>query len=289
MSGYDRHNTEYERPELELMRKHLAFARQLTADLEELLPPVEVLRRCAAIEQAHWQFEHHVLGVSSKGTNIDQYLYGKEQRMVVLYGFPEPAKAVGGTLCYLLMRSIARSELPPGLAAVGWCFLPVLNVDDQPARGERIEVVDKKPTDRRLEWNTETPAPETTALLGVAHSFRPIATVALHDEFHDAGEDHSAYCASSSVLPEVLCDGVRYGLEHFGQRIYGGLEHPVMGKGFFDMNEAEGFEQSTFARFARFGPVFIPEVSRRPKSPVRDVVAAQLAATLAFLETVAAP
>lgn len=265
--------------ETELAALHLA--RDLTADVERILAPREVLAAFRALASAHPGLHREVLGHDERGEPIEAYRWGHGPRATLWYAFPDPGEAVGGTGLLALLRGLVAGDARLAALDLTWHLLPCLNLADQPANGEALGLVMKTHA-QEVDWCTHAPRPETTALLGLARATRPVAVFPLHDEFH-CGEPLAVYAMVSAPLPDATCEAVRQALQAFGYAIDADTSDPAMGPGFARMNQAPDYGNSTFAVMAEAGLVFICEVSQLPGLTAAEMAGAQLAASLVAL------
>ncbi len=258
------------------------LARDLTAGIDRILTPREVLAAFRAIATDHPGLTRDVLGHDERGEPIEAYRWGTSPRATLWYGFPDPGEAVGATGLLALLRGLVAGD--PRLTALGltWHLLPCLNLVDQPANGEALGLVMKTDA-QEVDWCVHAPRPETTALLGLARAVRPVASFPLHDEFH-CGEPLPVYAMVSAPLPDATCEAVRLALRAFGYAIDVDTADPAMGPGFALMGQAPDYGNSTFAVMAEHGLVFICEVSQAADLTAAEMAGAQLAANLVVLQ-----
>lgn len=252
-----------------------ATLRRLTADVHTILPPVEVLARMEALPHTR-----HVIGQSVAGAPLVTWRFGAGRRPVLLYGFPDPGEAVGGTVILALAEAAARGDLPD--LDVTWHCLPVANPDDQPANGRRLQPV-RKVAAEEIDWWTDAPRPEAEALLRWAATVRPAVSFPLHDEFHD-GVLRPGYFPVSAPLAPAITAAVRALFAELGHPISARFADPQMGQGFVLMEGLAGddWQRSTFRHLAGHGPVVIAEVSAGLAA--RSLVQAQLGVILRVLQ-----
>lgn len=246
----------------------------VTRGVREILPPVELQARMAALP-----LERAVIGHSGAGAALTTYRFGAGRRQVLLYGFPDPGEAVGGTVILTLAEAWCRGALD--LDAT-WHCLPVANPDDQPDGGRTLQPV-RKTAAQEIGWWTDAPRPEAEALLRWADAVQPAFTFPLHDEFHD-GVLRPAYFPVSHRLPASVTAPI--------VELFGTLGHPISAK-YFDAQMGEGFvlmealagddwARCTFRQLAAHGPVVIAEVGAG--LPARTLVQAQLGAILTVVD-----
>jgi hypothetical protein len=201
---------------------------------------------------------------------------GRGRRPVLLYGFPDPGEAVGGTGIVALLTALVSAD--PFLASfdVCWHFIPCLNLDDQPDGGRTVRPVMRQATARDVDWCLHDPRAETTALVGYAREVRPAFSLPLHDEYH-CGKALDAYFVVSGQCSTVTARRVREYVRAFNVPLDRGKVHPRLGEGFLAFGPAtEGYEVSTFSILAQTGPVFIGEVSKWPELSAPEIVALQM-------------
>lgn len=256
----------------------------ITADVHSILPPNALVRACRQIGDQDDRFERVIFGQSEQGVPLEAFIFGSGERSVLLYGFPDPGEAIGGTTILTLMKQLSLDN--PLLARMGlhWVFVPCLNPDDQPYNGEQLQVVSKRGL-KEIDWCLDNPRNETIGLLTLSQTYQPSASFPLHDEFH-SGETIAAYIALSHAIASSKADRIRMGLLDLGFEVSGEYHHPSMGSGFFVISEQSPREylNSTFSILAQSGLVAICELSTQPHLPVSRLVQAQINFVLCCLE-----
>ena len=258
------------------------IARQLASGTDAILTPVAVLQKCRELERASNLLHRTTLGRTDGGHEIEAYRLGNGKRQFLLYAFPDPGEAVGGTLILCLLKSLlgGSEDLEPLDAT--WHFIPCLNFDDQPDNGQALGVVFRDASVREVDWCIDNPRPETSALLRYADTVRPSFTFALHDEYH-CGKPVPAYIGASESLEATVRRDVAAALAAFDQAIDPGRRTQGTDIAFVDMTSSSDYPKSTFACLSQYGLVFVCEVSQREDILPADLVAAQLAAGLVVL------
>lgn len=252
-----------------------AFAQQIVNYYPQVLPAADVVSEANSIAEDWLQVSD--FGKSRKGHPI-QLMSGRfsEKPNALLYGFPDPGEAVGGTGLLCLMRALKANHPFLEELKINWNFIPCLNFEDQPNAGKTLDKI-MKTGEQEVDWLVRNPRPETTALLDIAAKLRPKFVFPLHDEWH-CHEEIPCYMPVSPPLPKETCDGLRSLLESFGLQISTDIVDPDMGKGFLNMDLVEDIKNSTFYEFSKNGIVFICEVPALMGKPDSDIIAAQLAA-----------
>jgi hypothetical protein len=139
--------------------------RGLTSHIERILPPVEVIQVCQKMAASHPFVRSVLIGETENGKPIRAYEIGKSKNTVLMYGFPDPGEAVGGTAIVCLLRAIIESSPFIKTFDAAWRFIPCLNLDNQPDEGRTIRPVMKSEYGKEVDWCIQNPRPETTALL----------------------------------------------------------------------------------------------------------------------------
>ena len=285
--GFDYQQIKGPSPEDERGMSHRASeaARQLISGIDRILSAVEVMESCRNVARANPRFTRRVIGRTGRGCAIEVYDIGTGETHALLYAFPDPGEAVGGTGVVSLMQGISRGDNDYlNSFDVCWHLVPCLNLDDQPGDGRTVPPVSRDTTIREVDWCLNNPRPETSALLDYARAIRPTFTFPLHDEYH-SGESLPAYIVVCQVLDSTCCETIRVCLRSFGMSISKEYQHPTMGAGFLDITEiGPEYLNSTFSRLAEYGLVLAVEVSRQKGIAASDLVGAQLAAGFIALE-----
>ena len=254
-------------------------SRQLVSDIDAILPPVAVLEECRKLAASSSTLQRREIGKTEVGRPIEAYAFGGGDNSALLYGFPDPGEAVGGTLILALLHGLISGDAYLTALDITWHFIPCLNFDDQPRSGRVLEEVFRDPQKREVDWCLDNPRAETTALLEYAKLVRPIFTFPLHDEYH-SGESIPAYIGLSEALCPNTCNYLREAIRAFGLSVQAKDPHPEMGQGFLDMSIfGDEYYNSTFSVLAQCGLVFICEISQE-NVKASNLVGAQLAAGL---------
>lgn len=263
--------------------------RKLTACAERILPPVDVLHRCQEMAAASPSLLRSVLiGETESGKPIHAYECGENQNTVLLYGFPDPGEAIGGTAIVCLLQALVESSPFLQRFDVAWRFIPCLNVDDQPDEGRTLRPVMKNEYGREVDWCLQQPRQETTALVEYAKRIKPAFSFPLHDEYH-CGEPLDAYFGVVGHIPDRFAIRIREYVRRFGVPVSAEVTSATWGDGFFEFHAGcQDYGNSTFSLLAQTGPVFIAEVSKRPELSPADTVALQLGTGLIAMSSVVA-
>lgn len=254
-----------------------AFARKIVNYYPKVLPAVDVIAEANLIAKDWLRVSD--LPKSRKG-HVGQLMSQNSlnKNNALLYGFPDPGEAVGGTGLLCLMKALKEKESFLEEMQFNWNFIPCLNFDDQPNDGKTLDKV-MKTSEQEVDWLVNNPRPETTALLQIAKELKPQFIFALHDEWH-CHEEIPIYMPVSQSLPKEICQGLRSLLEGFGLKISTDMTDSEMGAGFLNMNTVADIKNSTFYEFSKTGLVFICEMPDLQGQPDSNVIAAQLAAGL---------
>jgi hypothetical protein len=265
----------------EIMKKSVEECRDFALEIVEYYP--RVLPATAVISEANsiamdW-LKITEVARSRKGHSI-QLMSEKSTKNpnALLYGFPDPGEAVGGTGLLCLMKALKANHPFLEDIRLNWNFIPCLNLDDQPDNGKSLSKV-MKTSEQEVDWLVRDPRPETTALLEVAAQLQPRFIFPLHDEWH-CHEEIPCYMPVSRPLARDVLQGLRTLLESFGLKISKTIIDPDMGEGFLNMGSVAEIKNSTFYEFDKSGTVFICEVPDIEGQPDSTVVAAQIAAGL---------
>ncbi len=245
----------------------------------EIMPPAQVIHRCSQMAKEA-SIDSCVIGETERGKPIQAYRIGDGKCPVLLYGFPDPGEAVGGTGIVALMYAlIARHPFLESFD-VSWHMIPCLNFDDQPDEGRTLQKVMRDNSKREVDWCLHDPRKETTALVDYTREIRPVFSFPLHDEYH-CGEPMDMYFGVLGTLQVETAAVIREYVQAFGVPVDGKTKHPALGDGFFTFGpEDDEYGNSTFSVQAESGPVFIAEVSRRLELSPAKTVALQLGAGL---------
>lgn len=252
---------------------------EIVSPITEILPPVTLLDAFHAIVTDNNTVIKRVIGDTEKGFPIEAYEFGSGNTHFLLYAFPDPGEAIGGTGSLALLQGLLHGNEYVNALDVRWHVIPCLNFDDQPNNGQELCPVHHDPKATFVDFCLPDPRSETTALLEYAEDIRPAFTFALHDEYH-SGELRPAYFPVSGVLESTYCQAIRDCLMKAGYSIDHNYDHRSMGKGFFDMKDTESFLFSTFSVLAKYGLVFLCEVSQNQDLTPSDIVGTQLCAGL---------
>ncbi len=267
------------------MQDILKWTMNAVRDVDKILPPCDVLSQFAEIEKSNDNVVCQLIGHSENGNPIPAYSWGQQQRNVLFYGFPDPGEAVGGTAMLSLLQALCAGDEFLSSMNVSWHFIPVLNPDDQPDGGHSLHAVMRDPAKRDVDWCVNDPRSETTALIELINTTKPIASFPLHDDWHSR-ESIPPYIVTSRTLPLSLCEQFRANLAEFGIAMADEPDHAQMGPGFIHMKSSPDYPNSTFAIMERFGPSVVCELSLLEGIAERHLVAAQLAIAMLTLRWV---
>ena len=257
-------------------------AKALASEFGEILPAFQVLHECHTLAEANRAVRELSIGHTEAGTVLQAYEFGQGAAHVLLYGFPDPGEAVGGTTILALLRGLVAGNEFLRSKDVTWHFIPCLNLDDQPDGGRSLGRVFRDRSIREVEWCVENPRSETSTLLSYVNAISPRFVFPLHDEYH-CGESIPVYAIISEVVAPDVCEQVRTCLQSFGLRLRNEHPHKTMGTAFelaTDYGE-EYLKKSTFSRMARYGLVAVCEVSQQEGVTPASLVAAQIAVGMA--------
>ncbi len=220
-----------------------------------------------------------VIGATKQGVPIEAYEVGSGNIPFLLYAFPDPGEAVGGTGAIAMIEGLLQGNVYLNSLDVCWHIIPCLNGDDQPKNGQELCPVHHDPEATFVDFCLPHPRPETIALLTYTNTIHPVFTFALHDEYH-SGELRPVYFPVSNILEYPYCQAIRDCVMNAGYSIGQEYDHPSMGKGFFEMKDTESYSFSTFSVLAEYGLVFLCEVSQHQELKPSDIVGTQLCAGL---------
>jgi len=253
--------------------------------VKEILPPEKLLKECHRLSEKSDFLSHSVIGFSQKNHPIDLFTFGKERPVALLYGFPDPGEAVGGTSILALIKNLVSGNSPFSSWKVKWLFIPCLNSDDQPLEGKKLKPVMRNPKIKEVDWCLNNPRPETKALVKLAREYKPIFSFPLHDEYHSKKEI-LPYVITSKELDKQLCDQIRTCFRHFNTSLNPSHKHPKMGKGFIEMKSTKNYKNSTFSILNKFGTVIICEVSQLKNLTPAKLVGFQLSVGMTVLNNI---
>ena len=241
----------------------VAAVRDITAGVDRMLAPIEVLERCRLVSRRDPRVERRIVGATEAGQPMEAYFFDGvplPEAAVLLYGFPDPGEAIGATGIVALLEGFALDHRLLRRFPVAWALIPCLNLDDQPNQGRTLSHVFKSRSVRQVDLCADDPRSETRALLALANAVRPRLTLALHDEYH--GDDEvPAYIGTTRVLPRDTCDRMRAALRAFGIPLSSTEDHPLMGAGFVDSRRyGSRYDRSAFPLLDRHGLVLTCEI-----------------------------
>ena len=261
-------------------------AKNLSAWVDSILPPLQVLSECKALAETDGNVREVDIGHTESGHPLKAYEFGQGQSHVLLYGFPDPGEAVGGgTTILSLLRGLVEGNAFLQSLDVTWHFIPCLNLDDQPDGGKTLTKVFRDPNIREVDWCVSNPRAETRALLEYVDSVSPVFSFPLHDEYH-SGESIPVYSIVSESLAPALCENIRTCLNSFGFQLNEENPHETMGTAFELAPDLVGEEyiNSTFSLMAQHGFVAVCEISQQEGVAPSTLVAAQIAVGIIFLD-----
>lgn len=267
---------------------HTLFLKEITnitKDIKEILPPKKLLKKCSQLSKKSSLLSHSVIDFSQKNYPIDMFTFGKRHSTVLLYGFPDPGEAVGGTSILALMKALVSGNSPFPSWKVKWLFIPCLNFDDQPLEGKKLKPVMRNPKIKEVDWCLNNPRPETKALVKLAQKHKPIFSFPLHDEYHSK-EEILPYVITSKELDSRLCDQIRTCFRYFNTPLNLSRKRPKMGKGFMEMRSAKDYKNSTFSILNNFGTVIICEVSQLKNLTPAKLVGLQLSVGMTVINSI---
>ncbi len=263
----------------------LEEVRDISKDTKEILPPKILLKDCYRLAKEANSLSQSIIGFSKKNRPIDLFSFGRVHPNVLLYGFPDPGEAVGGTGIFKVMKALVSGNTSLSSWNIRWLFIPCLNFDDQPSEGRVLKPVMRDPNVREVDWSLNNPRPETKALINLARKYRPIFSFPMHDEYHSR-EEILPNIMVSRELDSKTCDQVRACFKYYDIPLNPKYSHPSMGKGFLEMKRSTGdYKNSTFSVLDDFGTVAICEVSKLKNVQPSDLVGLQLSAGLTILKS----
>jgi len=259
----------------------------LSSQVEAILPPLQVLRECRSLAKAHENVREVEIGHTESGRPLRAYEFGQGQDHVLLYGFPDPGEAVGGTTILSLLHGLVNGNKHLLSLDFTWHLIPCLNLDDQPDGGRTLSAVFRDPSIREVDWCVSNPRSETKALLDYAGSISPAFTFPLHDEYH-SGESIPLYVIVSECLDSAISERVRTCVKSFGLLLEEKNPHKVMGSAFSVASELVGAEysNSTFSIMENYGLVALCEVSQQEGISASALVATQISLGLIMIDAV---
>ncbi|HIJ72594.1 MAG TPA: hypothetical protein HPP83_00700 [Candidatus Hydrogenedentes bacterium] len=262
-------------------------AKSLSSQVDSILPPLQVLSECHALARAHEDVLEAEIGRTESGHPIKAYEFGHGQTHVLLYAFPDPGEAVGGTTILSLLHGLVNGNEHLLSLDVTWHFIPCLNLDDQPDGGRTLSAVFRDPRVREVDWCLSNPRSETTALLDYAANISPAFTFPLHDEYHSR-ESIPLYVIVCEPLDSAMPERIRTCMQSFGLLWQEENPHEVMGTGFNVLSDLAGAEyaNSTFSILEKYGQVASCEVSQQEGVSAPALVAAQMSFGLIMLDAI---
>jgi hypothetical protein len=236
------------------------YSKKITEDIKEIINPYDLLQECNKLAIENGNLIKSIFGYSSKNNPIEVYEIGKGKNNVLIYGFPDPSEAIGGTSILALIKELLRDNNQLISYDIRWIFIPCLNFDDQPDNGKNLKKV-MKTKSQEVDWCLNQPREETKALLKIAEKYKPIISLPLHDEFH-CEENIPIYFPVMPELDIELCNKLRDCISYYNLEIDKSYNDIKMGYGFFEMSKiAPDFYNSTFSILSKYGNVIIFELS----------------------------
>lgn len=234
-----------------------------------ILPPVDVLERFEALYKRYPALTRRQWGEDTSGRPLYSYHVEHGEETIFMYAFPDPGEAVGGTGLLALLRLLLDPESYMASLPYRWVFVPCLNFVDQPDKGRSLRKL-MKTASQEVDWCVSAPRPETTAVLDIADTYKPIFTFPLHDEYH-----HRRYVAPyiglARPIDEDIAMRVRTLFTDHGVELDREYCSEPMGEGFFLMPEiGEEYLNSTFHHCAHYGQVLVVEIPSQSELP--DVI-----------------
>lgn len=261
------------------------YAEKITSWIEEILPPVSLLSECNDLVSKNPELRKIVMGYSALNNPIDVYEFGKGEHNILIYGFPDPSEAIGGTTILALIKSLLLKDKKLLSFNLKWIFIPCLNFDDQPNNGKTLGKM-MKTLNQEVDWCLSNPREETKVLVKLAHKYKPVITIPLHDEFH-CDENIPIYFPVSPKIDKNLCDELRACINNYNLDLDMSIKDEEMGYGFFEMSEkAPDFLNSTFSIFAKYGSVIefeLPDIKELERKKLCEV---QISIILKILENI---
>jgi hypothetical protein len=236
------------------------YSQKITEWIIEILPPVKLLNECSNLSVENKLLTKKIMGYSRLNNPIEVYEIGSGEKTILIYGYPDPGEAIGGTTILAIMKRLVLDDKVLSGLNLKWVLIPCLNFADQPDNGKSLAKV-MKSKEQEVDWCLDNPREETKVLLEIAEKYKPGIIIPLHDEFHC--EEHiPVYFPVSPKIERELCDKLRQCLNHYGLKIDNSINDTEMGSGFFEMSEkAKDYSNSTFSVFTRYGTVIIHELS----------------------------
>jgi hypothetical protein len=262
-------------------------SRNLTSEVNEILPPRQVLQECHVLSEMHDDLAEVQIGHTEAGNSINAYEFGNGPKHILLYGFPDPGESVGGTTIVSLLKGLVNDNAYLLSLDATWHCIPCLNLDDQPDGGKRLVTVFREPDIGEVDWCLSNPRSETRALLDYAERISPAFTFPLHDEYH-SGESIPLYIIVSEVLDSILCERVRMCMQSYGMALDENQSHETMGPAFGLLTEMTGDEyaNSTFSIMSTYGLVAGCEISQQETLSPSTLVAAQITFGLIMIDAI---
>lgn len=236
------------------------YAEKITLWVDEILPPVKLLNECKNISNENNKLHRKTMGYSKSNHPIEVYEFGESDKSILIYGFPDPGEAIGGTtILSIIKRLILNDKLLMGFN-LKWILIPCLNFEDQPENGTKL-VKMMKNKEQEIDWRLDNPREETKVLIELANKYKPVITIPLHDEFH-CEERIPIYFPVSPKIDQNFSKELRECIEYYGLEIDKSINDTEMGYGFFEMSEwAKDYHNSTFSILSKYGQVIVCELS----------------------------
>lgn len=236
------------------------YAEKATLWIDEILPPLQLLDECKKISDENAKLYRNIVGYSLSNHPIEVYEYGESDKCILIYGFPDPGEAIGGTTILSIIKRLVSDDEFLKAFELKWVLIPCLNLEDQPENGEKLLKI-MKTKEQEVDWCLDNPREETKALIEVANKYKPLITVPLHDEFHSE-EKIPVYFGVSSKIDGNFSNELRQCIENYRLEIDSSICDMEMGYGFFEMSKkADDFKNSTFSILSEYGLVILCELS----------------------------
>jgi hypothetical protein len=260
----------------------LAEFRDYADSVDKILSPVAVMDRFCKLAENNPLIKVEGWGKDKSGREILSYCLGKGEFTILMYGFPDPGEAVGGTSLLAFTELFLNSQSLFSSLPLKIVVVPCLNFVDQPNDGvENVKV--QKTAAQEVDWCVHAPRPETKAILDIAAAYRPALTYPLHDEWHGA-EYVPPYVGVDPLIDAGLVNFIADFFGTMGMSMNQEYSHKDMGTGIFLMPEiGEEYKNCTYSHFAKYGQVFICEVPYHKDLSPSQLVYIQCAIGVAFI------
>ncbi|PLX16961.1 MAG: hypothetical protein C0601_08765 [Candidatus Muiribacterium halophilum] len=266
------------------MNKMISEIKSFAKGVDDILSPVEVIEWFENIAKENNKIKEEIYNKDETGRDIKCYVIGKGET-ILLYAFPDPGEAVGGTSIKVLTQLLLDEQSSISKMPYRFVIVPCLNFLDQPNNGVKNERLQKTRA-QEVDWCLSDPRLETRAIIKIAKKYEPKLTFPLHDEWHSK-EYVDPYLGVDPVISKKLATEITEIFAGYDMEMNSEYDDPEMGKGFFNMKSiGPEYKNCTFSLFAKMGHVFVCEVPYGKNLKASSLVEIQLSVFISFINGV---